>query len=65
MNAISDKPPRDVRGIIRVVVTTVAVTIFVGGGFEGLIQSNVQKWAEANGYDQLLVLYRRGTAIVG
>jgi hypothetical protein len=49
--------PRDIRGIIRLVVTTVAVTVFVGGFLEGLIQSNVQKWAEANGYDQLLVHY--------
>ena len=51
------KPPRDIRAAIRLVITTAAITIFVGGVGEGLVQSNVQKWAEANGYDQYLVRY--------
>jgi hypothetical protein len=51
------KPPRDIRATIRLVMTTAAITVFVGGVCEGLVQSNVQKWAEANGYDQYLVRY--------
>lgn len=55
---ISDRSP-DQRRVARWLSTTTLGILFgiivLGGALGGLVQVNVQKWAEKNGYDNLLV----------